>query len=169
MLTPCTRANSYAKHAGCFWWVGLFILVSSLHNKSRKPVRNAGFIIGRQQIDLLGSVRFLPSIVTIHPGLKRLLIRYLPLFLGLSTFDMYSKSSSSVEKSKHPTALDRGMLPTMFAERFAVSLPFRQKSVSTSIDSNGYPSGPFNKSIRRRRRWRCYIQAFVNCNKSVIT
>ena len=64
---------------------------------------------------------------------------------------MYSKSSSSAEKSHHPTALDGRTFSTMFAERFAVSLPFGQKSVLTSIDSNGYPSGSFHlvSSINR--------------------
>ena len=82
MLTPCTSANSYAKHVGCFWWVGLSILASSLHNKSRKPVRNTGFIIGRQTDRSIGQHSF-PSQHCDKTSMSEkssLLVRYLPLY-----------------------------------------------------------------------------------------
>ena len=64
---------------------------------------------------------------------------------------MYLKLLSSMKTTKCHTALDGGMFSATFAERFATSLPLGQKNVSTGIDSNGYPSGSFNKSIGRAK------------------
>ena len=82
LLTPCTSANTYAQHVGCFWWVGLSILASSLRNKSWKPVQNTGFIIGRQTDRSIGQRSFPPQHCdkTSTSETSSLLVRYLPLY-----------------------------------------------------------------------------------------